>query len=218
MWVIVTQICLNACLVAAVLWFLNGQTDHKAAAWPARGSAHLCAVSAVAASYSWYGTEMCGALTFASTVSRRPQCIGVWPGAYYSTAHSIVVRNQSLLQNAELHAEASEASWRTTASSIPWRTSVLPYNTTFLAPIGLQESPPCAELSVGPLSVTRPNPTHRLTDPTKPNQSQRKFIILDPTNPTQPITKQQQTCGFARKSFIHLGLYKTFHIKHQLNN
>jgi len=29
--------------------------------------------------------------------------------------------------------------------------------------------PPVPELSVGPFSVTRPNPTHQLSDPTQPN-------------------------------------------------
>ena len=35
-----------------------------------------------------------------------------------------------------------------------------------------------AELSMGPFCVTRPNPTHQLTDPTQPNALQvKKFVI-----------------------------------------
>jgi len=41
-----------------------------------------------------------------------------------------------------------------------------------------------SELSMGPFCVTRPNPTHQLTDPTQPNPLQVKKIWTRP-DPTQ---------------------------------
>ena len=41
-----------------------------------------------------------------------------------------------------------------------------------------------AELSIGPFSVTRSNPTHQLTDPTQPNQVKKIRTQPDPTNTT----------------------------------
>jgi len=69
-----------------------------------------------------------------------------------------------------------------------------------------------SELSVGPFSMTRPNPTHHLTDPAQPNPMQIQKFGPNPTH-----NKQQQAYGLARKPFTQY-TYTQHHIKHQLNN
>jgi len=64
-----------------------------------------------------------------------------------------------------------------------------------------------SELSVGPFCVTRPNPTHQLTDPTQPNPLQVEKFGL---NPTQPNTTNNGVYSLVVTYFYTKNLSCTF--------
>jgi len=55
------------------------------------------------------------------------------------------------------------------------------------------------ELSMGPFCVTGSNPTHHLTDPTKPEPLQVKKFGPNPTRPDQPMGQRNPWTTLCRK-------------------
>jgi len=65
-----------------------------------------------------------------------------------------------------------------------------------------------------PRSLTRPNPTHQLSDPAQPNLTDRKSKNMDPT---QPDTTNSKTVGSQWSSIVTMAVFCTvFEIKRDI--